>query len=94
MKSLATLITVVPLWVVIQGAALNADPLRPEWKNLDDVLTTANLRPKGTYYEATVPDTLDLAERARLSVHGLTSFLNPTQHDRLIIRHGSTWRSH
>ena len=35
------------------------------------------LRPSGQRYEATVPDTLDLAERARLSVHGLTSFLNP-----------------
>ncbi len=35
------------------------------------------LKPSGTRYEATVPDTLDLAERARLSVHGLTSFLNP-----------------
>jgi hypothetical protein len=34
----------------------------------------------GQYYEATVPDTLDLAERARLSVHGLTSFLNEKKH--------------
>ena len=34
------------------------------------------LEPEGEYYEATVPDTLDLAERGRLSVHGLTSFLN------------------
>lgn len=35
------------------------------------------LRPHGQYYQATVPDTLDLAERARLSVHALTCFLNP-----------------
>jgi hypothetical protein len=35
------------------------------------------LTPVGERYEASVPDTLDLAERARLSVHGLTSFLNP-----------------
>ena len=35
------------------------------------------LKPHGWYYKAMVPDTLDLAERARLSVHGLTSFLNP-----------------
>ncbi len=35
------------------------------------------LRPSGRRYDVTVPDTLDLAERARLSVHGLTSFLNP-----------------
>ena len=35
------------------------------------------LKPQGERYEATVPDTLDLAERARLAVHGLTNFLNP-----------------
>ncbi len=35
------------------------------------------LKPLGERYEATVPDTLDLAERGRLAVHGLTSFLNP-----------------
>ena len=35
------------------------------------------MKPRGTRYEAVVPDTLDLAERARLAVHGLTSFLNP-----------------
>ena len=38
------------------------------------------LKPKGERYEATVPATLDLAERARLAVHGLTSFLNPNAH--------------
>ncbi len=35
------------------------------------------IRPRGQYYEATVPDTLDLAEWARLAVHGLTSILDP-----------------
>ena len=34
------------------------------------------IAPSGQYYEATVPDTLDLAERGRLAVHGLTNFLN------------------
>lgn len=34
------------------------------------------LLPTGERYTATVPDTLDLAERGRLAVHGLTSFLN------------------
>jgi hypothetical protein len=34
------------------------------------------LQPQGKYYQATVPDTLGLAERAKLSVHGLTSFLD------------------
>lgn len=36
--------------------------------------------PTGQRYEATVPATLDLAERARLAVHGLTSFLNAEKH--------------
>jgi hypothetical protein len=40
------------------------------------VIRPEGLRPSGQKYKATVPDTLDLAERARLSVHGLTSFLN------------------
>ena len=35
-----------------------------------------NIMPEGRYYQRTVPDTLDLAERGRLLVHGLTSFLN------------------
>jgi len=34
------------------------------------------ITPKGQYYEASVPDTLDLAERGKLAVHGLTNFLN------------------
>lgn len=34
------------------------------------------LLPDGERYEAVVPGTLDLAERARLSVHALTSFLS------------------
>ena len=44
-----------------------------------DVITSTVLRPLGEYYQATVPATLDLAERARLSVQGLTNFLNPVQ---------------
>jgi hypothetical protein len=36
--------------------------------------------PEGQTYPATVPDTLDLAERARLAVHGLTSFLDSENH--------------
>ena len=38
------------------------------------------LEPVGNSYEAAVPDTLDLAERARLSVHGPTSFVNEKKH--------------
>lgn len=38
------------------------------------------IAPKGETYTATVPETLDLAERAKLAVHGLTSFINPKTH--------------
>jgi hypothetical protein len=41
------------------------------------LVAPAKLAPAGERYQAVVPDTLDLAERARLSVHGLTSFLDP-----------------
>ncbi len=44
--------------------------------NLEEVLSPDNLMPQGEYYEDVVPDTLDLAERAKASIHGLTSFLN------------------
>src|SRR6185295_12969940 len=40
------------------------------------IIQEAALRPNGKRYRAVVPDTLDLAERAKLSVHGLTCFLN------------------
>jgi hypothetical protein len=39
-------------------------------------IRAAALKPSGVRYRAVVPDTLDLAERARLAVHGLTSFLD------------------
>ena len=39
---------------------------------------TVKVKPfEGEHYEALVPDTLDLAERARLAVHGLTSDVDP-----------------
>jgi hypothetical protein len=40
------------------------------------IIREAGLRPNGKRYRAVVPDTLDLAERAKLSVHGLTGFLD------------------
>src|SRR5947207_6804098 len=40
------------------------------------IVREAALEPTGKRYRAMVPDTLDLAERAKLSVHGLTCFLN------------------
>ena len=48
-----------------------------EAMNSEVVFQVETFAPTGKYFEARVPDTLDLAERARLSVHGLTSFLNP-----------------
>lgn len=42
----------------------------------DSAIHAEHLQPAGERYEVEVPDTLDLAERARLAVHGLTSFLN------------------
>jgi len=48
--------------------AASADPV--------NLVNEAALRPAGQRYRAVVPDTLDLAERARLSVHGLTCCLN------------------
>src|ERR1700730_12062144 len=34
---------------------------------------------KGDKYQATVPDTLDLAERARISINALTEVTNPDE---------------
>jgi hypothetical protein len=41
--------------------------------------TKEALLPKGVTYEATVPDTLDLAEQARLSLNGLIGNMDPDQ---------------
>src|SRR2546430_15065435 len=53
------------------GCWINDSGLYAIEAHLANVLTAERLKPKGEYYDATVPDTLDLAERARLSVHGL-----------------------
>lgn len=42
----------------------------------DFEFTPEMMMPQGKYYEVAVPDTLDLAERARMAVKGLTSFVN------------------
>src|SRR5437867_300713 len=44
---------------------------------VEDVLNQEVLKPRGQFYQATVPDTLDLAERARLSVNVLTHNVDP-----------------
>lgn len=40
-------------------------------------MQTSTLIPAGACYQATVPDTLDLAERARIAIHGLAGSLDP-----------------
>src|SRR6516225_6207759 len=47
-------------------------PLRAE-----DVLDIEKMKPRGHFYEATVPDTLDLAERARIAINALTHLVVP-----------------
>ncbi|HET6328221.1 MAG TPA: hypothetical protein VFG04_26300 [Planctomycetaceae bacterium] len=47
---------------------------------LDSVLKRQNLRPVGRFVEVTVPDTLDLAARAELSLNALTRNSNPDDH--------------
>ena len=47
--------------------------------DVDGVLTPERLKLRGETYETTVPATLDLAEQVKLSVQGLTEFLNPHQ---------------
>src|SRR5436309_1262945 len=58
-----------------RGASSAGELPRPE-----DVLDMEKMKPRGQFHESTVPDTLDLAERARLSVHNLTHNLDPKNH--------------
>jgi hypothetical protein len=44
---------------------------------VEDVLNQEALKPRGHYYRATVPDTLDLAGRARLSLNVMTHNVDP-----------------
>ena len=46
----------------------------------EDVLDIKSLKPQGKWYEATMPDTLDLAQRAKYSVNVLTGNLDPTNY--------------
>ena len=47
--------------------------------NMRGVFTPKYFAPEGTSYEASVPDTLDLARRGALAVEGLINFLDPGQ---------------
>ena len=54
------------------GVELELDP--------DSVLDLESMKPKGKWYETMVPDTLDLARRAALSVNVLTNNIEPEQY--------------
>jgi hypothetical protein len=47
--------------------------------NIEDLLDETTIVPKGEHYESTVPDTLDLAQRAEFSLNVLTSNVEPEQ---------------
>ena len=65
---------IILLWAVLGGGVLRAIQA-----DVEGVLTPERLKPRGETYETTVPATLDLAEQVKLSVQGLTEFLNPNQ---------------
>jgi hypothetical protein len=46
----------------------------------DKVLNETAIQPRGERYEATVPDTLDLAERARASINCMAGIINPEKY--------------
>ncbi len=77
--ALTALILAAGLWLSpVQGAE---EPWKPTGKETPESMrarTTAMSRPKavGSYYKATVPDTLDLAEHARLGINHLTSIIS------------------
>lgn len=62
-----------------ETAIAETTPLLSAKERADDLelFTQSELRPRGGYYKAQVPDTLDLAEHARLAVRGLINFADP-----------------
>lgn len=45
--------------------------------SIGELLDREKMQPTGPFYEATIPDTLDLADRAKLSVRNLTHTMDP-----------------
>ena len=64
------------------GGSARADtPARkPAPLDLEKVLVLEKIRPKGQWYKATVPDTLDLADRARCSINALIGNTEPREY--------------
>ena len=66
------------LFCVLPSLVLSAEPLgHRAGEPLDRIFSADNITPRGVHYEARVPDTLDLSERAELAIHALTEALNP-----------------
>jgi hypothetical protein len=73
-----TTITIAGLGKVTGSAgALSAHRASNRTGELAKVLDAEKLKPRGRFYQAVVPDTLDLAERAKLSVRNLTHSVDP-----------------
>ena len=77
----ATAAVALPLMSRTSATAADGEPAAEaaEIKTDADLFSQHELKPVGKYYEATVPDTLDLAERARLAVRGLLNFADPAR---------------
>jgi hypothetical protein len=61
------------------ASSLSSDRAVPTLR-AEDVLDSRAMMPRGSSYQAVVPDTLDLAQRARLSVNNLTHNVDPNEY--------------
>ena len=68
------------VWMTILAILALAGPGSAADLKPIDVLSKEAIKPQGKYYEATVPDTLDLAERARASINPMINIIEPDQH--------------
>jgi hypothetical protein len=62
------------------GAVLHANSKVPPTLSSSTWLTLDSIKPQGSWYEAKVPDTLDLEERAKLAINALIGNLEPNNH--------------
>jgi len=61
------------------GRSVSSNQEAPPYR-VDAVLNLDRIRPKGCWYDANVPDTLDLADRAKFSINVLTRDVDPKQY--------------
>src|SRR5438270_11851362 len=69
--------TVVTTAAAIAGKAAIAPAVAEDGIRPEELLEKEKMKVPGQFYEATVPDTLDLAERARLALSFLTHNVDP-----------------